>query len=62
MVELKTVLWISEQVTDTLIPAFQLDALDSSHPIEVPVGPPSEVDEIFDNISYNKVGSISFTD
>jgi hypothetical protein len=34
---------------------FQLDALDSSHPIEVPVGPPSEVDEIFDNISYNKV-------
>lgn len=45
-------------VTDTLIPAFQLDALDNSHPIEVPVGAPSEVDEIFDNISYNKGASV----
>lgn len=29
----------------------------SSHPIEVPVGPPSEVDEIFDAISYSKGAS-----
>jgi len=34
--------------------ALELDALRSSHPIEVPVGHPSEVDEIFDEISYNK--------
>ena len=34
--------------------ALQLDALDSSHPIEVPVGHPAEIDEIFDAISYEK--------
>ena len=37
--------------------ALELDALKSSHPIEVPVGPPSEVDEIFDAISYSKGAS-----
>ena len=34
--------------------ALELDALDNSHPIEVPVGHPEEVDEIFDAISYCK--------
>ena len=34
--------------------AFSLDALKSSHPIEVPVSHPDEIDEIFDNISYSK--------
>jgi puromycin-sensitive aminopeptidase len=33
---------------------MNLDALTNSHPIEVPVGPPSEVEEIFDAISYCK--------
>ena len=28
--------------------------MNSSHPIEIPVGHPSEVDEIFDAISYAK--------
>ena len=28
------------------------------HPIQVEVGHPSEVDEIFDNISYNKGASV----
>ena len=37
-----------------ILNALNLDALDSSHPIEVPVGNPSETDEIFDAISYNK--------
>ena len=37
-----------------ILNALNLDALDSSHPIEVPVGHPSETDEIFDAISYNK--------
>lgn len=36
---------------------MELDALDSSHPIEVPVNHPSEVDEIFDHISYCKGSS-----
>ncbi|XP_063689885.1 puromycin-sensitive aminopeptidase-like isoform X2 [Bolinopsis microptera] len=38
--------------------ALELDALDNSHPIEVPVGHPEEVDEIFDAISYCKGNSV----
>ncbi|XP_033913906.1 puromycin-sensitive aminopeptidase-like [Acipenser ruthenus] len=38
--------------------ALDLDALDNSHPIEVNVGHPSEVDEIFDAISYSKGASV----
>jgi len=38
--------------------ALELDALRNSHPIEVPVGHPSEVDEIFDTISYSKGASV----
>ena len=41
-------------VMDIYIKALELDALKNSHPIEVPVGHPSEIDEIFDDISYNK--------
>lgn len=45
-------------VTDMYIRALELDCLDNSHPIEVPVGHPSEIDEIFDDISYNKGASV----
>lgn len=45
-------------VSDVLLRAMDLDALDNSHPIEVPIGPPSEVGEIFDAISYSKGASI----
>lgn len=45
-------------VTETYIRALELDCLKSSHPIEVPVGHPSEIDEIFDDISYNKGASV----
>lgn len=45
-------------VTDTYIKALELDGLRNSHPIEVPVGHPSEIDEIFDDISYNKGASV----
>ena len=38
--------------------AMNLDALKNSHPVEVPVGHPSEIDEIFDAISYSKGSSI----
>jgi puromycin-sensitive aminopeptidase len=44
--------------TDHLFRAFNLDGLKSSHPIEVPVGPPSEVFQIFDSISYCKGSAI----
>lgn len=45
-------------VNDTYIKALELDCLQNSHPIEVPVGHPSEIDEIFDDISYNKGASV----
>jgi puromycin-sensitive aminopeptidase len=38
--------------------ALHIDALKNSHPIEVPVTDPSEIDEIFDDISYSKGCSI----
>ncbi|KAH8676044.1 aminopeptidase 2 [Xylariales sp. PMI_506] len=41
-------------VTDNLQSALSLDSLRSSHPIEVPVKRASEVDQIFDAISYSK--------
>ncbi|XP_012945740.1 puromycin-sensitive aminopeptidase [Aplysia californica] len=34
--------------------ALKLDALSTSHPVEVEVGHPGEIDEIFDGISYCK--------
>ena len=45
-------------VSDTLISALEFDALKNSHPIEIEVGHPSEVEEIFDSISYNKGASV----
>merc|ERR1711953_1573379 len=45
-------------VSHDMFGAMNLDALDSSHPIEVEVGHPSEVDEIFDQISYSKGASV----
>jgi hypothetical protein len=45
-------------VTDTYNKALELDALHNSHPIEVPVGHPSEIREIFDDISYNKGAAV----
>ena len=45
-------------VTDTSIPAMDLDSLKNSHPIEVPIGNPNEIDEIFDDISYHKGAAI----
>lgn len=45
-------------VTDMYTRALELDCLKNSHPIEVPVGHPSEIDEIFDEISYAKGASV----
>ncbi len=38
--------------------AFNADALGSTHPISVPVKNPKEIDSIFDEISYEKGGSV----
>jgi len=38
--------------------ALNLDALRSSHPIQVPIGKAQEVEEVFDAISYCKGGSV----
>ena len=46
--------WLEEQVAG----AFGLDALKTSHPINVEVEHPQDVAEIFDAISYNKGGSV----
>ncbi len=38
--------------------ALRLDALDNTHPIEVPINHPDEIRSIFDAISYNKGASV----
>ena len=45
-------------ITDTFTSALDLDALHNSHPIEVPVKHAREVEEIFDQISYEKGASV----
>lgn len=45
-------------VSDIYIRALELDCLKSSHAIEIPVSHPSEIDEIFDDISYSKGASV----
>ncbi len=43
---------------DTICNALSADQLISTHPINVKVNTPGEVDEIFDHISYDKGGSV----
>ncbi|XP_008208455.1 puromycin-sensitive aminopeptidase isoform X2 [Nasonia vitripennis] len=50
-------IWI-QFLMSTFIKALELDALANTHPIEVPVENPSEITEIFDQISYSKGASI----
>lgn len=45
-------------VSDSVQPAFTLDALRGSHPIEVPVRDALDIDQIFDHISYLKGSSV----
>lgn len=47
-----------EYLAQTTSGGKSLDSLRSSHPVEVPVKDPGEVDQIFDAISYNKGGSL----
>jgi len=41
-------------ITESMNEAFELDALKTSHPIEVKINSPREAEEIFDDISYDK--------
>jgi tricorn protease interacting factor F2/3 len=50
-------LW-DQFLDDTMNTAMALDALHSSHPIDVKVKSPSEIREIFDAISYDKGGCV----
>ncbi|CAF2068169.1 unnamed protein product [Brassica napus] len=64
--------WVSYLATDSLFPEWKiwtqfldesteglrLDGLEESHPIEVEVNHASEIDEIFDAISYRKGASV----
>jgi tricorn protease interacting factor F2/3 len=50
-------LW-DQFLEDTMNTAMALDALRSSHPIDVKVKSPSEIREIFDAISYDKGGCV----
>lgn len=48
----------TQSLNDSVIRAMNLDALENSHPIEVPVENPDQIDEIFDAISYCKGSSV----
>lgn len=48
----------SEFITQHLHRALDLDALKSSHPIQVSVPDPAMINQIFDAISYSKGGSV----
>ncbi len=50
-------MWV-QFYTDDQSGAFSLDGLETSHPIEVEVINPAEIDEIFDAVSYNKGASV----
>ncbi|XP_029655050.1 puromycin-sensitive aminopeptidase-like protein, partial [Octopus sinensis] len=50
-------IWSQFQINEISV-AMNLDSLQSSHPIEIEIGAPSEADEIFDKISYAKGSSI----
>jgi len=50
-------LW-DQFLDDAMNTAMALDALKTSHPIDVEVNHPSEIREIFDSISYDKGGCI----
>lgn len=49
---------LEQFVVSDLQDVFRIDALESSHPISIPVKHPDEIQEIFDRISYGKGASI----
>ena len=53
-------LW-TQFIADDQAVAMRLDALKSSHPIQVPIKRAEECEEVFDAISYCKGASVSVT-
>lgn len=49
---------LEEETVDNTRSILGFDALRSSHPVSVPIGHPSEIEEIFDAISYEKGSNI----
>ena len=47
-----------EYLRDTIATAFGADQLKSTHPISIDVKNPSEIDQLFDEISYEKGGTV----
>lgn len=45
---------LKEEAVNNMLDVFSFDSLKTSHPVSVPIGHPSEIDEIFDTISYKK--------
>lgn len=41
-------------VAENIQSVMELDSLESSHPISVPVEDPDEINQLFDGISYDK--------
>merc|ERR1712020_491946 len=50
--------YMEQFVVSEVQDVFRVDALQSSHPISIPVKHPDEISEIFDRISYGKGASI----
>lgn len=50
--------FLHRNMINELHTAMELDMLDHSHPISIPVKHPDEISEIFDTISYLKGASI----
>ncbi|MGC8478412.1 MAG: M1 family metallopeptidase [Candidatus Micrarchaeia archaeon] len=50
--------YMTQFLYETFSTAFAADDLKSTHPINVEVNSPGEIDEVFDRISYEKGGSI----
>ncbi len=49
-----------QYVNQVIAPAFSADALKSTHPISVHVSSPGQIDGLFDEISYQKGGSVLY--
>ena len=45
-------------VSSEMVKALETDSLLSSHPVEVEIKDPDEIEQVFDNLSYSKGASI----
>ena len=50
----------TEFSTETFVPALGMDALEHSHPVEVPLKDASEISQVFDKITYCKGASVIY--